>query len=111
MEQIDVSSILKPGVYLLSRDGRVVFIGRARCMFMTIYTHRIAESKLPAWFPIRRVVFDKVEVIPVSYDQTLALATALAKFHKCTHNLNAQLTPAPFPVNNVSTLPTITRRA
>lgn len=110
MEQIDVSSILRPGVYLLSRGDRVVFIGRARCMFLAIYTHRVAEHKLPAWFPIRKVVFDKVEVIPISYDQTLALAEALAKHHKCTHNLNAMMTPAPFPVAP-KPVPQITRRA
>src|ERR1700733_12552528 len=109
MEQIDVSDVLKPGVYLLSRNGRVVFIGGAKCLLSAISAHRAAEPGLPKWFPIRRIVFDSVEVIPVSYDQTLPLATALAKHHKCLHNLNAQLTPSPFPTP--ATTPQITRRA
>lgn len=111
MEQVDVSDALGPGVYLLSRGDRVVFIGRAKCLLTAIYTHRSAEPGLPKWFPIRRLVFDKVEVIRMSYDQTLVVAEALAKHHKCLHNLNAQLTPAPFPINKPSTLPPITRRA
>src|ERR1700729_671855 len=109
MEQIDVSDMVNPGVYLLSRNGRVVFIGRAKCMLTAVYNHRSAEVGLPKWFPVRRIVFDKVEVIPVPYDQTLPLATALAKHHKCLHNLTPQLAPSPFPTP--ATTPQITRRA
>lgn len=110
MEQIDLSDVLGAGVYLLSRGDRVVFIGRAKCLLTAIYTHRSEPVKLPKWFPLRRVVFDKVEVIPVPYEQTLPLAEALAKHHKCSHNLNAQMTPAPFPTQ-VKPPPQITRRA
>jgi len=114
MEQvISLSGICGPGVYLLQRGDRVVFVGRAKCLLISIAAHRTARGqKLPEWFPIRGVVFDNVSIIPTNYERALLLAEALVKHHKCLTNLRAQYTPAPFPTITPppSTIPHIPRR-
>lgn len=108
-----LTGILGPGVYILSRGDRVTFIGRAKCLLVTIAAHRTAAKgpRLPDWFPIRGVIFDSVSIIPTDYPRALLLAEALVKLHKCSTNLNATYTPAPFPSLPIPPpIPLITRR-
>ena len=89
MEQIGMerslngSEMLKPGVYRLSLHGRVVFVGRAKCMLAAIADHRstCGSKRLPEWFPIKAVQFDSIEYFPMSYDRTKAFADGLTAIH------------------------------
>jgi hypothetical protein len=83
----DVTAILRQGVYLLSREGRVVYIGQSRCMLIRIYAHRnLARKRVPHWLPIRGVVFDTVEVIPCHPDRVDDLERGLIALHRPVHN-------------------------
>ena len=109
----DISGILKPGVYLLSYGGKVVFVGRARCLLATLAGHRAVASgpRMPEWFPIKRITFDSIAILPTSYDRTLELAQALIEFHKPPRNLHVN-PPGSFLPPNLPPRPasTIVRR-
>lgn len=115
LDSVDTSDMLKPGVYVLSHLGRVVFVGRAKCMLAAIADHRTAngsKSRLPDWFPIRAVQFDAITIHPMPYASTLALADALIQLHRPPANLHtgpAKALPSHTPTGSQAP-PTITRR-
>lgn len=80
--------MLKPGIYILTFGGRVVHIGRSKCMLTTIANHRTINGgadKLPDWFPIKHVVFDDFTIHPMPYKEAGALVEALIDFHTPRH--------------------------
>lgn len=96
---VDVSAMLRMGVYLLSRDGVVVYVGQSKCPLARIAAHRsLARRKVPSWLPIRGFVFDKVEVIPTHPDRIDALERALIEFYKPVGNKTHNPEPVRFPV-------------
>lgn len=113
---IDVSDMLKPGVYILSLGSRVVYVGRAKCILAAIADHRTAvgsRTPLPHWFPVQAVRFDSIDIIPMPYEQAFSLVQAMIEFHQPTHNIHRQ--PAPPPTRSTqsppqSDSPVITRR-
>lgn len=61
----NISEALRSGIYALLSKGKVIYIGKSKCMLVRIYSHRNAKSKkgaLPSWFPIRGITFDEVHV-------------------------------------------------
>ena len=113
---VSIGDILKPGVYLLLRYGKVVFIGKAKCLLATIAAHRAACSgpRLPEWFPIQRVQFDDIQMIPCASDRAAKLLPALIAMHQPTHNIHSKPTlPQPtfqIPERDREGAPRITRR-
>ena len=71
-KEVDVSVLLRSGVYILSWRGRVVYVGQAKELLTRIYTHRclrrqqIAGRKMTEKTRLRPIMFDKVEVIPLA---------------------------------------------
>jgi hypothetical protein len=111
---IDVSCILKPGVYKLIYDDEIVFIGRAKCMLSVIASHRAMAvgQRMPEWFPIKGIRFNDFAVWPMSFDKTLAVMNELIAIHKPKHNIHSK--PA-LPINLLNrgtegAAPRITRR-
>jgi hypothetical protein len=95
----DVTAVLRQGVYLLYRDGMVVYVGQSKCMLVRIYTHRnLARKRLPAWIPIRGVVFDRVEVIPCHPDRIDALERGLIALHTPIYNRAHNPEPVRIPI-------------
>lgn len=115
-QPISIGGILKPGVYLLLRYSKVVFIGKSKCLLATIAAHRAACSgpRLPEWFPIHRVQFDDVQIIPCALDRAGLLLPALIDMHQPTHNIHPkhELSRPTFqvPKGTEGAAPRITRR-
>ena len=84
---IDISAVLRSGVYLLSREGRVVYVGQSKCPLARIAAHRsLARKRVPWWLPIRGVIFDKAEVIPCHPDRIDALERGLIELYRPPNN-------------------------
>lgn len=68
---VDASAILRPGVYTLSRNGRVVYVGRGKSMLARIHSHaaQYRGSASPAWLPAKPIIFDEVALFPCRIDQ------------------------------------------
>lgn len=73
MEWINVSVVMRPGVYALVRRGRVIFVGQSRAVYQRIYGHRqvtrYARGVTPAWSPLRGFQFDEVWVRPCRLEE------------------------------------------
>jgi excinuclease UvrABC nuclease subunit len=102
---VSIGDILKPGVYQLLHYGKIVFIGKSKCLLVTLAAHRAANTgpRLPEWFPIKRIQFDDVQIIACATDRAALLLPALIALYKPRHNIhNKPVTPLPtFPVPEV----------
>ena len=105
MTGVDVSAILKPGVYLLRANGVVVYIAKSKCPLAHIAAHRsLARKHTPSWLPLKGIVFDSVEVIPSHPDRIVQLEADLIAVHRPRLNLtqlkiipNENPSPRPCP--------------
>ena len=87
----NISEALRSGVYALCAKGRVIYIGKSKCMLVRIYSHRNAKSKkgaLPSWFPIKGITFDEVHVRLCHPDQIDQLEFDMINLYKPKLNVN-----------------------
>jgi hypothetical protein len=65
---IDAGAVLGSGVYVLRNYGRVVFVGKAKCIAAKVYGHMAKkQSQVELFF--RRMEFDGVEIRKCRVDQ------------------------------------------
>jgi len=56
----DLTNLLGPGVYILERDGQVIFVAWAKNVLDRLNDHRkLAEQSMPSWFPVKGIIFDR----------------------------------------------------
>lgn len=99
--------MLRPAVYLLWRQGRVVYVGQSKCPLVRIYTHRsLARQRRVPWIKLRGIVFDKVQLIPTVMDALDSVEQAwIAHFqpvHNIHHNPKGEVT---IPISVIANLP------
>lgn len=105
---VDVSLLLRPAVYLLSRQGRVVYVGKSKCPLVRIYTHRsLARQKRLPWIKVRGILFDKVEVLPTLVDDLDKVEQYWIKKLQPVHNIHHNESPEPrtVPLSAILNLP------
>ena len=85
-----VDDILKPGIYLLTFRGRVVFVARAKCLLTVVAEHRVllGKASAPSWHPLRRVQFDGIQIIPCAADRAAELLPALIDLYAPRYNVS-----------------------
>lgn len=103
LNPIDVSALLRPGVFLLWAHNRVTYVGKARCLLAGIAVHQAINRDLPSWVPLHRIRFDKIEIIPCDTTRATALALALIELHNPLHNRPrpTRSEPNPNPTSHV----------
>lgn len=87
---INATDILKPGIYMLVKDGVVVYIGQAKAMIVRVATHRSnARRTLPDWLPpsAKGIVFDEVLIRPCPAHLLNDLERDLIVLYKPRHNI------------------------
>lgn len=87
----NISEALRCGIYALAMKGKVIYIGKSKCMLVRIYSHRNAKSKkgaLPSWFPIKGIAFDEVHVRLCHPDNLDALEFDMINLYKPKLNVN-----------------------
>jgi hypothetical protein len=86
---VNVSAMLKPGVYALIYGGAVVYIGQSRRPLDRIYAHRSlnARKKSPGWLPIKGIMFDEAHVIPCRVEDLDTVERALIDLYKPKFNI------------------------
>jgi excinuclease UvrABC nuclease subunit len=91
---VDVSALMRPGVYLLSRMGEIVYVGQSKLPLRRIYQHTIAakfkRTKSP-WSNAPAIKFDHIEVMPCPEHQLNELERALIKLHNPRYNIQLRL--------------------
>lgn len=87
----NISESLRCGVYALAMKGKVIYVGKSKCMLVRIYSHRNAKSKrgsLPSWFPIKGIAFDEVHVRVCHPDSLDKLEFDMINLYKPRLNTN-----------------------
>jgi hypothetical protein len=88
---IDVTPILRCGVYALVRDGTVVYIGQGKKMSARIEAHRSnwGRKSMPAWMPasLRGVLFDEVHVLPCRVEDLDRIERVMIDLYKPKFNI------------------------
>ena len=87
----NISESLRCGIYALAMKGKVIYIGKSKCMLVRIYSHRNAKSKkgsLPSWFPVKGIAFDEVHVQPCHPDRLDKLEFDMINLYKPRLNIN-----------------------
>ena len=88
---VDVSSMLRGGVYMLLHRGVVVYVGKSKVMLGLVYSHRVAwgrKSKraLTGNIPARGILFDQILVQPAHSERINELEAALIKQYSPRYN-------------------------
>ena len=87
---IEVTPILRPGVYVLVMDEVVVYVGQASKHMMTrIESHRSLSRRksVPGWLPIRAVHFDQIFVLPCRVEDLNRIERGLIDLYKPRYNV------------------------
>jgi excinuclease UvrABC nuclease subunit len=96
---IDVTSVLRCGVYALVRDGVVVYVGQGKKMIARVEAHRSnwGRKSVPAWMPVslRGVLFDQVFVLPCRVEDLNRIEAAMIDRYKPKFNVKLK---APTPI-------------
>jgi excinuclease UvrABC nuclease subunit len=95
---VDVTSILRAGVYALMREGVVVYVGQSKKMLSRIEAHRSQwgrAAKAPSWLPIKGILFDEIHVLPCRVEDLNRLEAAIIDLYKPKFNIKLK---APTPV-------------
>ena len=108
---IEVSTILRSGVYILVHRGVVIYVGQSKTMLSRIYTHRSmwgqkARRKVPDWMPVKGILFDEVFVCPCPLDKLDEFELDMINLYKPKFNIRLKApgaTDQPFTikVNNI----------
>ena len=66
---VDITQVLRAGVYLLAHQGTVVYVGKAKVMLGRVYSHRVkwgTKSRKPVTnaIPAKGMLFDQVFIRP-----------------------------------------------
>lgn len=88
---IDVSAMLRSGVYLLLHQGAVVYVGKSQVMLGRVYSHRVAwgrksRTRQTALIPPKGILFDQVLVKPCALHLIDELEALLIKTHSPRYN-------------------------
>lgn len=102
---VNVSAMLRPGVYALVKDGVVVYVGQSVRPLARVEAHRSlwGRKRAPGWLPIRGILFDEVHVMPCRVEQLNEVERALIDLYKPKFNVKLK---SPEPVSTPFNLTT-----
>lgn len=99
---IEVTPILRCGVYALLREGVVVYVGQGKKMLARVQAHKSnwGRKSTPAWMPasLRGVLFDQVFVLPCRVEDLDELERTMIDLYKPKLNIKLK---APTPITRV----------
>lgn len=106
---VDVTAILRCGVYALLRQGTVVYIGQSRKPLTRIEAHRSMWGRrqaAPAWLQgmVKGMVFDEVHVLPCRVEDLNEVERAMIELYRPVYNVKLK-PPTPLPIPEPYTLP------
>lgn len=104
---VEVSEILRSGVYALLHRGQVIYIGKSKSMLSRIYSHRnLHNSKakgrdVPWWIAsmLPGIQFDEIHVRPCSLEALDSLEREMIELYRPKYNIRMNENLAKAPVN------------
>lgn len=94
---IDVTSVLRPGVYVLWHEARCVYIGRSTLPIVQLLAHRASARGLPKYLrgTLRGIAYDRVDIYPASGAAATTLEFALCARLRPLHSHHTSAPSAP----------------
>jgi hypothetical protein len=101
---LDVSAVLKSGIYILCAKGKVVYVGQSKCMLVRAYSHRNTRNNksLPKAVQAKGIAYDEIHIRPCHPDQIDALEIELINKYKPVFNTQRKTSlpvGSPFTLN------------
>ena len=89
---VDVSLVLRQGVYILLHQGVVVYVGKAQVMLGRVYKHRVAwgskkRKPITSVIPAKGMLFDQVMIRPCLSVDIDALEARMIDQYRPRYNL------------------------
>ena len=85
---VDISVVLRCGVYALLHRGAVVYIGQSKVMLTRVYSHRNAWGKKSTPSRPRGVSFDGVWVRPCRLEEVDGIEIQMIAKYKPRYNIH-----------------------
>jgi len=102
---INATSALSGGVYVLVHKGKVVYIGKSKCMLVRIYAHRSLNkrhpgSDVPKWLQVKGIAFDEIHIRPCALSDVDRIEQEMITRYKPKYNVNHvhPMIKAPIPL-------------
>jgi hypothetical protein len=94
---VEISAMLRQGVYLLVHHDVVVYVGKGKVMLGRLYMHRVAWGKksrkaITSVIPPKGMLFDRVFVQPCRNDEIDELEQSLIKKYQPRYNIQHKTT-------------------
>lgn len=95
---INVTPILRSGIYALLHEGVVVYIGQSKKPLSRIEAHRSlwGRKRTPGWLPIKGMLFDEVHVLPCKVEDLDVVERAMIDLYRPKYNVQLKA-PAHVP--------------
>lgn len=86
---VNVTPILRSGIYALLHMGVVVYIGQSKKPLSRIEAHRSlwGRKRTPGWLPIKGMLFDEVHVLPCRIEDLDTVERAMIDLYKPKYNV------------------------
>lgn len=89
---VNASALLKGGVYVLLFKGKVIYIGKSKCMLTRVYAHKSLHkrrpgSDVPKWLPVKGIEYDEILVRPCALSDVDRLEQEMIKLYKPRYNV------------------------
>lgn len=92
---VDISPVLRAGVYALGFHGQIVYVGKSKSMYSRVYSHRNQWNNArrgkagPSWLPasVKAILFDEVYIRPCSLEALDALEREMIDRYKPKYNI------------------------
>ena len=100
----DCTEMLAAGVYLLCHKGKVVYVGKSKCMLVRTYSHRNSRNNrsLPKAIQAKGIPYDEVHVMACHPDKIDSVEFEMINLYKPRYNDRLKLqapVSAPFSIS------------
>lgn len=109
---LDISPLLRAGVYALCKRGVVIYVGKSKSLYARVYTHKHFANRgakgrtVPPWLPVKGIQFDELFIRPCALEDLDALEAAMINLYKPRYNQslknNLKVGPLSLTINGVS---------
>lgn len=99
---VEITQVLREGVYILMHHDKVVYVGKAKVMLGRLYQHRVrwgtkSRTRVSGVIPPKGILFDRILIRPCALDEVDRLEAELIAAHRPRYN--TQLKPAATPAD------------
>lgn len=103
---VEITEVLRCGVYVLMHHDKVVYIGKAKVMLGRLYQHRVrwgtkSRARVSGVIPPKGILFDRVFIRPCENHLVDDLEASLIAQHRPRYNTQLKPTTVPADLSSI----------